>query len=393
MSRKIFIPVLFLFLISCEKTSDNEILRFYGDAYENIGYSLAKSTNGYLIAGQYTRIKRAGDVITGSLKKMAIFETDLNGNQLRIDTVALQLPSCGNKVKSLSDGSAVVAGYAIDPVSQQDIFIVKFATGGEGRTEKVIKIGGNQTANDIIKTNEGFLVLGTTDAERGASGDQGNVKGKKDLFFLRLTENLDIIDSVKCGFTGNDEGLAMRAVGGGYVVVGTTDRYSATTGTDVFLLSVNADVSTTNFRFIQETGNQTAADFEIVSDGYLIAGNTVSSSGDSKGHAWKITGDILGTVSGHEITIGSEPFSISSLCTYKTNSFLMAGQYGPVSSGSLLIFATDMFGYPVEGRTKIAGGTGNQAVSDVLSDGEDIIAVGRNSYENNSMITLLKFRF
>src|SRR5512133_3329551 len=101
MSKKIIIPVLVLFLIACEKTTDNEILKFYGDAYENIGYSIAKSQTGYLIAGQYTRISRSGDVISGSLKKLAIFETDFNGNQVRIDTPALQLPSCGNRVKCL----------------------------------------------------------------------------------------------------------------------------------------------------------------------------------------------------------------------------------------------------------------------------------------------------
>ena len=42
----------------------------------------------------------------------------------------------------------------------------------------------------------------------------------------------------------------------------------------------------------------------------------------------------------------------------------------------------------------IGSGTGIQVAYDVIWDDDDkIIAVGKNSYENNSMISLLKFNF
>jgi hypothetical protein len=59
----------------------------------------------------------------------------------------------------------------------------------------------------------------------------------------------------------------------------------------------------------------------------------------------------------------------------------------------MLVFAMDANGNFIEGMKKIPEGTGVQVAYDVLSDGEDIVAVGKNTYENNSMITLLKFRF
>jgi hypothetical protein len=82
------------------------------------------------------------------------------------------------------------------------------------------------------------------------------------------------------------------------------------------------------------------------------------------------------------------------MCRYKSSSFLLAGQYGTGLLARILIFSIDEYGNMVEGRKKITGGTGSQAANDVISDSEgNIIVVGKNSYENNSLITFLKFRF
>jgi hypothetical protein len=90
----------------------------------------------------------------------------------------------------------------------------------------------------------------------------------------------------------------------------------------------------------------------------------------------------------------STPYTIRAMCRYRLNSFLLAGQYGTGLSARLLVFSVDTYGTPVDGREKIAGGTGTQIANDVVSDESDnIIAIGSNSYENNSMICFLKFRF
>lgn len=395
-----FIPLclLLIFLVSCEKYEHEEILKFYGDAYEDIGYSIAKGDNCYLIAGQYTRIKRQDNYIRASLKKLALIETGLNGNEIRIDTAISNVTSYGSKVTMIGNGASVVAG-AVVVNSRQQLYIVRFAPGGEGYSDKIFDLPGNVYAKDIIKTPDGYLVLATTDQERGSSDDTGNQKGKKDILLVSLNDNLEIIRAITYGFTGNDEGVAIKADRvGGYVVVGTTDRFVDRTGTDVFILSVNDDISNVSAksgRFIEMENDQSAADFEVTEEGYLIAGNT-KVGGLQKGFTWKIDGTIWGPEEHNIIELpGSEneSFSINALCRYKTNSFLMAGQYGSTTSGSMLIFATNMHGTPVEGRLRIAGGTGNQVAYDVISDGDDIIAVGKNSYENNSMITMLKFRF
>jgi hypothetical protein len=60
----------------------------------------------------------------------------------------------------------------------------------------------------------------------------------------------------------------------------------------------------------------------------------------------------------------------------------------------MLFFSIDADGNLINGKEKTIGGTGAQIPYDILSDSDDnIIAVGKNSIEKNSMITLLKFRF
>jgi len=58
------------------------------------------------------------------------------------------------------------------------------------------------------------------------------------------------------------------------------------------------------------------------------------------------------------------------------------------------VCAIDEEGNLVEGKEKSAETDGTQVFNDVVSDPSgDIIAVGKNTYETNSMITLFKFRF
>ena len=60
MARKYFFILMLILLSSCEKNKDtNEsLLKFYGDALEDIGYSVVRADNGYVIAGQLTEVNR-----------------------------------------------------------------------------------------------------------------------------------------------------------------------------------------------------------------------------------------------------------------------------------------------------------------------------------------------
>jgi len=410
MKIKYLILFMAAVLLSCERNSDtNDILiKFYGDAYEDIGYSVSETDNGYVITGQITRLTRDGNYILSDTNKVAVIRTDYEGNSIGEPQIfGGKLPGSGTKVLTLEDGTIVAVGYVVDTVTnKKDIYAVKLNPGGD-YDQLIYKRTGNQYATDVIQTQDGFLILGTTDIKREPSTEvTGNAAGKKDIFLLRVNNNLDTLAPIPAvGFIGNDEGVAIKHdLGGGYIVAGTTDRSdrpaSEQSGNNVFLLRVNSDGSTTQPRIVGGTLNETASDFEVLSDGYLIAG-TIGDEGsaDQRGYIWKMPRDIYNEPDFmHEIIIeqfsASAPFSINAMCNYKTSSFLLAGQHGMGLSSRMLIFSVDAFGELVEGRIKIVGATGTQEAFDVISDDSDnVIAVGSNSYENNSMISFLKFRF
>ncbi len=417
MNRLYLLLLMATSLSACERRSDTEstLLKFYGDAYENTGYSVSKTPDGYVIAGQYMEIIRestpSGTRINSSSKKMGILKTNSEGNLIGEPHIFGDVQEAsGTKVITLEDGTAIAAGYVINSVtSEKDIYVVKLDADGKGSSEAIYESKGNQYATDIIKTSEGYLILGTTDVKREPSTEaSGNPAGKKDILILRVNVDLELLIETPpdgftgIGFIGNDEGVAVKQdLSGGYIVVGTTDRSeppaSEHAGTNLILLKVNADGSTTEPKIVGGLKNESASDFEVLSDGYLIAGTVNTSGTDEKCHIWKIPLNIQSTPEiDKDIVLSgtSASFSVNAMCRYRSSSFLLAGHSGTGLSSRMLIFSIDIFGDPVEGRQKIEGGTGTQEAFDVICDDDDnIVSVGRNSYENNSMITFLKFRF
>ncbi|MCX6326555.1 MAG: hypothetical protein NT144_07885 [Bacteroidia bacterium] len=413
MTRKYVILLLFILLSSCEKRQDENdiLLKFYGDAYEDIGYSVAKVDNGYVIAGQLTAITRNGaNNITGSSKKMGIIKTGSDGNVIWKNSFGDTLQAVGTKVLALDDGSIICTGYVTDQVTLQDMFVVKLDADGTNSVQKIYKSAGNQYGTDIIKTPEGFLILGSTDAERQPLTDStGNASGKKDILLQRINSNLEpLVSPTAFGFPGNDAGAAIKAdINGGYIVVGTTDRSEpGQAGNNILILRVNTNGSVTQPRILGSIEDEYAADIEVLNDGYndgYIVAVTVGSEVPvtvQRGYILKIPVNIYAAPTfGPKIEIKSTTtttgsFSVKAISRYRTNSFVMAGQSGTGSSAKMLIFVVDADGNLVEGKQMIAGSTGIQVAYDVISDDDDyIIAVGKNSYETNSMISLLKFRF
>ncbi|MCX6256047.1 MAG: hypothetical protein NTV31_16470 [Bacteroidia bacterium] len=229
---------------------------------------------------------------------------------------------------------------------------------------------------------------------------------KKDILLLRINNSLEpIIEPQVKGFPGNDEGVAIKPdINGGYIVVGTTDRSDQPPadqgGNNIFLMRINSDGSTTEPRILGGPDDEYAADIEVLSDGYLIAGTVGIEGPDQRGCFWRLSADIYAApINSDKLKIETTttpdgPFSIKAICSYKTSSIVMAGQSGTGTSAKMLIFVTDKDGNQVVEKEIIIGGTGLQVANDVISDDDgNIIAVGKNSYEKNSMISLFKFRF
>ncbi|MBK9390348.1 MAG: hypothetical protein IPN68_09210 [Bacteroidetes bacterium] len=221
---------------------------------------------------------------------------------------------------------------------------------------------------------------------------------------MKLDNSLNEIESWSAGYTGNDEAVAIKPDnGGGYIVVATTDRSdkgpSVQSKNNILLVKINALGNFTQQRIIGGTAEENAADIEILSDGYLVVATAGTEASGQNGYVWRLSQNIFAApVYDHSILVESGSnqisFRINAVSRYKTSAFVMAGQTGTGSSARMLVFLTDDEGNLLGGKSVISGGTGSQSVNDIISDDDgNIYAVGKDSYENNSMISLLKFRF
>jgi hypothetical protein len=406
MKGKIFIVVILILFTSCEKgvTEDDTILKFFSEAYEDTGNSIAIGDDGYYICGQLV------DSINGinPMKKVGVLKAGFDGNLIGEMKTFGTTEGSASKIIVLEDGTVLCTGYVLDVASQKDIIVLHLNSDlSEIAPPKIYPGTGNQYGVDILETQEGFLVLATTDVKREPVGEvTGNAAGKKDILLMRIGANLEPLAEIPAvGFIGNDEGVAVKAdLNGGFTVIGTTDRSdrpsSEQSGNNIILVRLNSVGNTTQPRIMGGTKNEAASDFEVLNDGYLIAGTVGNAGIDQQGYIWKMPLDIYNNPE-YEHVIDIEPaeatktpYIIKAMCRYKSNSFLLAGQFDKGLSARQLIFSIDASGAPVEGRKKITKGTGTQITNDVVSDESgNIITVGNNSYESNSMICFLKFRF
>jgi hypothetical protein len=410
MKWKFLIPIL-LILTSCEKNRDEKevFLKFFGDAREDIGYSIVSVEGGYIIAGQLTElVLTEGNYIyeDKSVKKFGLLRSGTDGNLLWKQTFPLRQTGAAFKVISLNDGTIVAAGCVTDTVSlQKDILVVRINNDGTGAVQKVFKFPGNQTAYDIIETPEGLLLLGTTDVERlPITQSTGNVAGKKDILLFRMKKNLDVISSVALGFPGNDEGIAIKKDSeGGYIIAGTTDRsepgQAGQSGNNIFLLKINSDGNTTQPAIIGGPDDEYAADIEVLNDGYIVAGSVGNEAAEQKIFVARTSKNIYEPpfITKIDINLTSSlitSFTVKAMSRYQKNYFVLAGQAGSGSSAKQLILIVDDYGNIVSEKVRILGSNGVQIAYDVLSETNgDIVAVGKNSFEKNSLISLFKFSF
>jgi hypothetical protein len=405
---KKIVKAAFVFLIlisSCTKVTDEPYtVKFFGDAFEDIGYSVSIASDGYVIAGQLTDIDRSGTFITSN-KNLGIIKTGWDGNAIWKLSLGKKWNDRGSKLLKNDDGSYICVGTYSDSVTvlQTDIFIVKVSATGEVVWQKNYGGTGNQTGTDLVKTTDGYLVLGTTDVANMNADSTGNKAGNTDIILMKISDTGALIStSPQYGYIGDDEGVAIKLTNdGNYMVFGTTDRSEPGQNQDkdnLILLKVNSSGIALQTKIFGTAADEYAADFEVTPDGYLLA-YTVGQDGDAQ-EIWlkKLKTDLYATpfyttmVSVSGATDNSaKAYSISK---YGTDSYIISGIAGKTTAARMMVCEIDGNGAPVSDHQFIKGSTGVQYAYDVTS-GDDgyIIAVGKNSYDVNSMITFLKFKF
>jgi hypothetical protein len=335
---------------------------------------------------------------------MAVIKTDKNGNRIWKRSFGNNA-AVGTKVLALQDGSVISTGYVLDTAiaNQKDIYIVKVSADGLSSSERIYAEPGNQYGIDILQTAEGFMILGSTDqAREGIADSIGNASGKSDIYLLRIDNNLEPLGAIANGWPGNDQAVAIKNdINGGYVITGTTDNsWPYQDFTNIFILKTNLYGEPTMIKILGTTDYEYASDLEVLDDGYLIAGIVGNEESDQRVYLTRIPEDIFSSpIYTYKFKVSSaystaSSFAVRAISRYSTDLFVLAGQAGTGTSAKMLIFVTDAEGKQVSGKEMITSATGIQVAYDVISDETDeIVAVGKNSFENNTMISLFKIRF
>lgn len=397
--------IALIFFASCEKISDQQkyILKFYGDAYSDIGYSVTILPDGYVIAGQLTTSQKDKNNKDVWNTNMGIIKTGWEGNVAWKVSAGGKLSDWGSKIFQNADGSLLCVGTSTDTIAlTTDVFAVKVSAAGDVEWKKNYGGTGNQSGVDVAKTTDGYLILGTTDIERAPAADSlGNPDGKTDILILKILDNGDPVNSNPTGFWKDDQAKVIKQdIDGNFIVFGTVDNSTATQSNhDLILIKINPSGYAVQTKLIVTPDDEYAAGLEVLQDGYMLAYTVGAPGGTQQIFLKKMNSDIYAApVFTNPITItnpGSTDNSaaVFAISKYKTDSFLLAGESGKTSP-KLLVFEIDASGNPVAGHQIIRGSTGTQVAYDVES-GDDgyIIAVGKNSLDVNSMMTFLKFKF
>ncbi len=403
--------VLLLLISSCEKPPEkgefgNPLIKFYGDAKDDIAYSIAETSDGYVICGKLTILERdvnlAGDtVIVGENPNFGLIKTNLKGEQQWVYNYDSrdQLFDEGRKVIVLDDGSFVCLGtvtlsfFGLGTFT--NIFVTKISPTGQLVWEQTYGNFDNQVGYDILydDASGGFLIVGSD-----------GTFDSRNIYILSIDSSGSEIE--ECIYETPWDDYAKKAVffnGLFYVILNTESNLSSEpiTGPKNFNIGVvSAELG--NFdgkepKVYGGSGDDEVSDLVLLGNEIAIIG-TKSRGVDSKeGLFMKIGPGTLQDsyeISSFDLFEASNVVEINSIALIPGVGIMVSGTTGGADqSGNMLFTFLDNDGNNIsDPPAYISGGTGLQVVYDAIigSDGK-VVAVGSNSYGGNSLITLMKF--
>ncbi len=421
MKRLIYLFTGLLIIVSsCEKPVDrgefgNPLLRFYGDAKDDIGYSIAETTGGYIICGKLTVIERgineAGStVIVDEDPQFGLIKTRRDGIQEWVYYAGGEGFDEGKKVIALPDGSFICAGTATittGNTTHRDILVTKISSSGQMIWEEYYGDEQNQTGDyfdqecyDLIRSysGTGYLIVGSDNDDT-----RGNDPGKRNMYLLSVNSDGGYIDSYSPGFGGDEYARSVSITPtGNFFAVGTTDESTTDTPgqSGLNIMTIVGSFTNLNQSDIKVYGgseDEYLTDIVPSNTGNAIVG-TREFGLDSKEGLFvdmEVYGTILPTtLEFSDFDLESNVLEILSITRLPEGGYMAAGNTGGTErSGDMFFMFLDDQGNNVSSpETFKTGGTGLQSVNEAIIDSEGkVVAVGVNKYENNSLITLLKF--
>jgi len=314
----------------------------FGKGYLDYGDCIIKTEDGgYIIAGSSNFTDAYGHDVW-------LIKTDKNKNIIWDKVYQEEGYEYSSSVLQTDDGGYIVGGLECEG-SVFDSFLMKVNAQGETEWKKIYGTTGYEDRiNSIIKTNDGVIFTGNTNAK-------GN--GRYDVWLCKTDISGDLLWEKTYGTEWDDNGYSViNATGGGFVLTG---RWGGN-GSDLYIIKTDADGNELWNKIFGGTdpndmdwGNEIIETFE---GGYAVIGKT-ESYGAGESDIWLIKTDQSGNKEWSK-TYGGIYFD-SGNCVIQNNdgSFFILGSTNNNwigSGGDVYLIKADPYG--IEEWSQIYGG-------------------------------------
>lgn len=378
-------------LCSCEREMSPEqserFIKFFGNYLMDDARDVqVLEDGGYAICGTSS--------VPGQGNQMVLIVTDEFGNMKAGFPKYYSeegLNSGANAIVVLQGGQGgfLLCGYVERPVDgsqevQRDMFLVKTSSSGQEHWQRSY---GSSEDEEVLHATErissGYMLAGY------------QVKnGKSDILIMGVREEGDSIPltlNFNNPFAENAAANFILNTGDGYLCVCTYDKIS-NAGTDILILNFNDDLSPNAKNLTGELDEYGRCIIEDGPDRYLVLGDRINYSGRNEMVIHLIeTNGLLITKSLLLETISKPGADLIAKRFVKT----AGGSYAIVgtmqSDGNQEIFLQFLSSEYSEEERILYGSAGNQSGADIdLHNDGGLILLGTNSFEDNSMISLIR---
>jgi len=287
--------------IGSTKTFGNGRKRYYINRINKEGKQLWRK--GYFLDAddEYT-----GSSVATDGKRITLAGTELHRGFTTSDVSPLILQLNGNgdrywerylggrkkdyshKILYTGDGYVVVGKTESYGHGDYDMYLIKLNRQGKWQWYNSFGGGDDDTANDVIQTNDGgYILVGSTNSF-GLTRD--------DAFIVKTDKNGKRLWQHSYGGNYADEAFAIaRSPDGGFVIAGRTESFNRRNGFDLYLFKIDAHGKLLWQRTQGGKSDDAGYDIITVRDGYLIVGAKKSDIGRDS-NVWVLKVDFDGKI-------------------------------------------------------------------------------------------------
>ncbi|MBI9052831.1 MAG: hypothetical protein JEY96_03385 [Bacteroidales bacterium] len=383
--------ILLIYILTCYACDNLDIksgqsesfIKIFGSYSDDYGVDIKEYDNGYLILATVSPNNE-------NTTDIAIIKTDKYGNQTNIETIEKSGNDRASKLLITNDGGFVILGTCEDTVNNnKDIYAAKYTSTLEKEwTKSIGKVSENEEGISIAKLSDGYLIAGNSDEANVANG---NPSGVQDIVLIKINESGDTQWINSFGGVAKDIAVDVIVTDNGFVIIGTTASFSEH-GQDkenIIVIKTNSEGNETDKLTYGGSFDDKGIALIESDAGYILLGTKeILSGGNSDIYLVYLGNDIYDIID--EKTYGSSGANnIGSALYYTGNNLVVAGsnEEGGVTSAYFLKL-------DIEGNILIEntfGGYDAQVINAIekTSDG-GYIMVGVSGFGGNNQICLLK---